>query len=515
MKKVLILIVLSVLLASCNTKMDSGRFELRGVVLTTKELAEIDWVKIAASNEINTIGTHITPSEVVAFLSTPAGRRFRKDCKRSGIAVEHQLHAMGELLPRELFEEDPSMFRMDSTGHRTPDYNCCAHSEKALEIIAQNAGELAKVLHPDNHRYYFWLDDNVPTCYCEQCREYSPSEQALIIENRMLREIRKVDSKAKLAHLAYSFFMVPPVKVKPEDGIFLEFAPIYRSWDVPLTETDALCPRGYPVTNGDNLHWLEENLKVFPAKDAVVLEYWLDVSLFSRWKRPAVELPWHPDVCASDLATYASYGIKNVTSFAVYMDSSYFARFPSTVPIEEYGQMLASSKTFKGLTNWWGNVTDSTIVTISKDAAKLHISFNVKDDTPVFNDSVDERSVDFSDRVEVFLSCDPEMNCYYGFEIDPRGKVMDYKNSFYRQFDYGWDSGLAANGKPHKDGYRVDVDFPMSYLQELGLIQKDGSIILGLYRAEAITPDDITWYSLINPQTPEPDFHVPASLFRY
>ena len=516
MKKVLILVVVAYALCSCAAKRDSGALEMRGVVLSTKELAEVDWVTLAANSGLNTIGTHITPSEVVAFLSTPEGAQFRKDCKRNGIAVEHQLHAMGELLPRDLFEEYPSMFRMDSTGQRTPDCNCCAHSEKALDIIAENAAKLAAILKPDNHRYYFWLDDNVPTCYCERCREYSPSEQALIIENRMLREIRKVDSKAKLAHLAYSFYMDPPVKVKPEEGIFLEFAPIYRSWDVPLTETEALCPRGYPVSNGDNLRWLEENLKVFPAEDAVVLEYWLDVSLFSRWKRPAVELPWHGDVCASDLATYASYGIKNVTSFAVYMDSDYFERFPSTIrAIEEYGQMLGSLKTFTGLTDWWNNVTDSTIVTISKDAGRLHISFEVKDDTPVFNDSDDERSVDFSDRVEVFLSCDPDMKCYYGFEIDPRGKVMDYKNSYYRQFDYGWNSGLVASGKPHEGGYRVDVSFTVDFLKEAGVLQEDGSFIIGLYRAEAITPDDIRWYSLIDPHTPEPDFHVPASLFRY
>ena len=126
----------------------------------------------------------------------------------------------------------------------------------------------------------------------------------------MLRAIREVDPQAKVAHLAYSFFMDPPRKVQPEEGIFLEFAPIYRSWDAPLSEEDVLCPRGYPVTNGDNLRWLEQNLEVFPAEDAVVLEYWLDVSLFSRWKRPAVQLPWRSDVCRSDLATYARYGIR-------------------------------------------------------------------------------------------------------------------------------------------------------------------------------------------------------------
>ena len=338
-----IIVLCAFLATACKeTVKEDGWWQMRGIVLSTKELAEVDWPALAARSGINTIGTHITPSEVLAFLDTDKGRSFTEACHKHGITVEHQLHAMGELLPRELFAEDPTMFRMDTSGVRTADFNCCVHSQKALDIIAANAAKLADALRPDNHRYYFWLDDNAPVCHCPQCREFSPSEQALIVENCMLRAIREVDPEARLAHLAYSHFMDPPVKVRPDEGIFLEFAPIYRSWDVPLEVEDALCPRGYPVTNGDNLRWLEANLQVFDAEDAVVLEYWLDVSLFSRWKRPAVELPWHPEVCRSDLATYARYGIRNVTSFAVYMDAEYFERFPSQAPVEEYGAMLCS-----------------------------------------------------------------------------------------------------------------------------------------------------------------------------
>ena len=338
-----ILLASALLVLSCaHPAEEETWWQMRGIVLSTKELAEVDWPAIAVRNGINTIGTHITPSEVVAFLDTDRGRSFTEACRNNGITVEHQLHAMAELLPRELFEDNPEMFRMDSSGVRTADFNCCVHSEKALAIIASNAAGLAKVLRPGNHRYYFWLDDNAPVCCCPLCREYSPSEQALIVENCMLRAIRQVDPEARLAHLAYSHFMEPPVKVKPDEGIFLEFAPIYRSWDVPLEMEDAVCPRGYPVTNGDNLRWLEANLQVFDPEDAVVLEYWLDASLFSRWKRPAVELPWHPEVCRSDLNTYAGYGLRNVTSFAVYMDADYFERFPSQKPVEEYGALLST-----------------------------------------------------------------------------------------------------------------------------------------------------------------------------
>ena len=510
--KLLIPLLLSLLCACSQTEpVQDSWWQMRGLVLSTKELAEVDWPELAKKSGINTIGTHITPSEVAAFMASPEGKAFQRKCRKYGITVEHQLHAMGELLPRELFAEDSTMFRMDSCGRRTADFNCCVHSKKALGIIASNAAKFAKILRPDNHRYYFWLDDNAPVCRCPLCAELSPSEQALTVENRMLREIRKQDSEAKLAHLAYSFFMPAPRKVTPDEGIFLEFAPIYRSWDVPLTQEDALCPRGYPVSNGDNLRWLEENLEVFPADDAVVLEYWVDASLFSRWKRPAVELPWHPDVCASDLATYAGYGLRNVTSFAVYMDAEYFGRFPSTAPIEEYGQMLESFRHFPHLTDPWYGWEDATKVSFCRSADAINIRFDVKDSTLTVCRGEGERTVDNSDRAELFISCEPEMKRYYGFEMDPEGKMMDYRNSFYRQFDYGRDSGIKPVSTILPEGYRVEVSFPYSFLRSAD-IEPDGPLHIGLYRADATGSGDIHWFTLADPHTPEPDFHVPESL---
>ena len=515
MKRHIPLILSILLLASCTpTPQESAYWQMRGLVLSTKELAEVDWPALAAANGINTIGTHITPSEVLTFLDSEKGRKFTKDCRRYGIIVEHQLHAMAELLPRELFEEDPTMFRMDSLGRRTPDANLCVHSEKALATVAENAALLAKRLKPDNHRYYFWLDDNAPVCACPLCKDYLPSEQALIVENRMLREIRKSDPAAKLAHLAYSSFLAPPRKVRPDEGIFLEFAPIYRSWDEPLFHEDALCPRGYPVRNGDNLRALEANLEVFSAEDAVVLEYWLDASLFSRWKRPSVELPWHPDVCRSDLATYASYGLRNVTSFAVYMDAEYFNRFPSTAPVEEYGHLLNGQRHMQGLHEWWKGLVDSTSISVFRDSAQIHFIFDVCDSTPVFDDNPDEMSVGPCDRAEIFMSCDPQMQQYYCFEIDPQGKTLDYGCSYYRMFDYPWSGEQNVDARPVEGGYHVEASFRLEYLQRLGLLGKDGSLLIGFYRGDAVEPGVITWYSAVNPGTPEPDFHVPGSLFR-
>ena len=313
-------------------------FLQKGLVLSVQDLGTVDWPAIAHRNGIKTIGTHMKPGEVIDFIRSDAGKAFLDGCRELGIDVEHQLHAMAELLPRDLFEEDSTMFRMDADGRRVADFNCCPHSGKALDIIAAKAAEFAAALPATNHRYYFWLDDNSPVCECPECKDYSASDQALIIENRMIKAIREVDPEAMLAHLAYQATIEPPTKVKPAEGIFLEFAPIERQWDRPLADLDAPGRKGR-MSHREVLKHLEDNLKVFPAVTAVVLEYWLDVSLASDWKKPAVDLPWHPEVFASDLATYAGYGIRNITSFAVYMDSSYFKAFPDQPCLSDYGTM--------------------------------------------------------------------------------------------------------------------------------------------------------------------------------
>ena len=315
-----------------------GLFDMRGLVLSVQDLRSVDWPRIAHENGINTIGTHMKPGEVVEFMKSEAGKRFLEECNKYGIQVEHQLHAMGELLPRELFDEDSTMFRMNADGRRVADYNLCPHSEKALETVASKAAELVAALPATNHRYYLWLDDNSSVCECPECDGLSASDQALLIENRMLKAIREVDPEAMLAHLAYQATMGPPTKVKPDEGIFLEFAPIERQWDRPLTDQDAPGRKGR-MSHGKVLELLEANLKGFPAETAVVLEYWLDVSLASDWKKPAVDLPWHPEVFVSDLATYAGYGIRNITSFAVYMDSVYFESFPEQACLADYGSV--------------------------------------------------------------------------------------------------------------------------------------------------------------------------------
>lgn len=311
----------------------------RGLVLNTNDLSTLDWPLLAHDAGLTTLATHITPSEVTAFLQRSEGERFLDRCAQYGIEVEHELHAVGELLPRSLFAERPELFRMDEQGNRVGDYNCCPSCSEALEIIAKSAVQTARICRSTTGRYFYWIDDGRPMCACPKCRELSYSDQATLIENAVIAALRAdIDANATLAHLAYYSTMTPPEKVRPAEGIFLEFAPYERVWDKPLS--DGRAGRADRMNHAETLQTLETNLKVYPVETAQVLEYWTDVSLFSGYKKPAAKLPWRPEICRSDVESYARFGIRNITAFAVYVDGEYQKNYGDLRFIGEYGAIL-------------------------------------------------------------------------------------------------------------------------------------------------------------------------------
>jgi hypothetical protein len=323
----------AVLLCS-DLRAAAPEFATRGVVLIPEDLTLADWPERAKRAGLSTIGIHHqnSPAAVTGWVQSDVGQRFLAQCRRLGIEVEYELHAMKELLPRDLFKNHPELFRMNDKGERTPDVNCCVHSERALEVIAENAVLIAKVLRPPTSRYFYWGDDGKPWCVCPKCRGLTPSEQALVVENRICRALRGSDPKAQLAHLAYSNTLQPPRQIKPADGVFLEYAPINRRYDIPYDQQ---------LKQRDGLESLDANLQVFPRDTAQVLEYWLDVSRFSRWKRPGVKLPWKKDVFLADVETYRKRGIRHVTTFAAWIDADYKKRFGDLDFIAEYGAGLS------------------------------------------------------------------------------------------------------------------------------------------------------------------------------
>jgi hypothetical protein len=323
------------------TGFEVERLETRGVVLTPEDLSFSEWPHRAKEAGLTTIALHHSRdvTHVSSFVQKDEGAAFLAACGDLGLEVEYELHAMKDLLPRDLFDKEQSLFRMDDNGERVSDFNLCVHSHRALEIIAENAVDIGRVLRPTTGRYFLWGDDGRPWCRCPQCRHLSDSDQALIVANSLLHALRKEDPRAQVAHLAYLNTLAAPQLVKPQDGVFLEYAPIRRRYDIPYADQT-----GSDYANA--LELLDANLALFERSSAQALEYWLDASLFTRSQKPrpatVVKVPWHPEVFTSDVRLYAERGVRHITSFACMIDATYVAMYGEP-PLREYAAALSEA----------------------------------------------------------------------------------------------------------------------------------------------------------------------------
>jgi hypothetical protein len=123
-----------------------------------------------------------------------------------------------------------------------------------------------------------------------------------------------------------------------------------------------------------------------------------------------------------------------------------------------------------------------------------------------------------SDRVEIFFRSDDRLDPYYCLEVDPLGRILDYRATFYRKFEYEWqwpgNNQLRINSECTGQGYIVEGSITMASLKELNLI-KNNELQAGLFRGECLKKRDpessFSWISWIKPESVRPDFHIPSS----
>lgn len=163
---------------------------------------------------------------------------------------------------------------------------------------------------------------------------------------------------------------------------------------------------------------------------------------------------------------------------------------------------------------WDGVSRDDTKFYVCRDDKKLYFLYEVEDSTLIFNDEKTEASVGKGDRIEFFFSKDPELSTYYCAEIDPKGKIMDYRAEFYRKFDFSWNFKSLKLGTQVEDNrYCVEGSISLKELKALGVISPAGEIRMGIYRADyyGSQEEQVVWSSWIVPDAAEPDFHIPSS----
>jgi hypothetical protein len=165
---------------------------------------------------------------------------------------------------------------------------------------------------------------------------------------------------------------------------------------------------------------------------------------------------------------------------------------------------------------WDKDNPPSTIFRALHDTKNFFFRFDVIDtDIHVNKETNDKMAVLSSDRVEIFFRSDRGMKLYYGLEMDPSGRVMDYKAEYYRKFDYNWKwEGITIRSKYTLNGYRVWGSIPLVSLRNMKLLS-DNKIQAGLFRGRCInaSPDEpvFKWISWVKPDSETPDFHIPSA----
>ncbi|MEK6781163.1 MAG: carbohydrate-binding family 9-like protein [Bacteroidota bacterium] len=145
--------------------------------------------------------------------------------------------------------------------------------------------------------------------------------------------------------------------------------------------------------------------------------------------------------------------------------------------------------------------------------------FNVKDDNVnVYVVKNDKSEVVYSDRVEIFFRKDDRLSPYYGLELDPNARILDYKAEFPRKFNdtWTWPSGqLIVKANRTADGYSVEIAISKESLKQLEVL-KNRKIEAGLFRANCLelngeSEAHIKWISWVKPDSKTPDFHIPSA----
>ena len=152
------------------------------------------------------------------------------------------------------------------------------------------------------------------------------------------------------------------------------------------------------------------------------------------------------------------------------------------------------------------------------DSETLFFCFKVEDqDLQIDTTDNTNRSINESDRVELFFRADELLNPYYCLEIDAKSRIMDFEAKPDKQFDFNWNwpkEDIEVKSAIESTCFIVEIAISLASLTQLGLL-KEGKIETGIYRAKYNKQEngnfEPTWITWVDPETETPNFHIASS----
>ena len=310
---------------------------MRSSILIYPQEITKKWIDKMADGGVDVLGIHPV-GDMEELLTKMEGAEFREllDYAISkGMQIEYCFHALSYVLPRKLFESNPEYFRINEKGERSKDFNMCPSNLDALEIITEKAYELAGRLYGNNEKFHFWIDDDDGGfCKCERCSKMTASDQQMVMLGAMIKGVKRRYPDAKLSYLAFQAAIEPPSMKFDTDGIYLEYAPVNRWFPDE--------PHRFGIISREQAS-KKPLLDYFGNKDATVLEYWLDNSLLSRWKKPPKPYKCDGERLKKEVKEYLELGYRDVSTFGCFLDEDY-EKLYGEADISAFFEAIADAK---------------------------------------------------------------------------------------------------------------------------------------------------------------------------
>lgn len=161
------------------------------------------------------------------------------------------------------------------------DTNLCYSDPRVREQLAAEVVDYAR-RNPDTHYVHFWFADQANNqCECARCRDVRPADLYVDLLNRIDERLSEENIPTKIVFLIYLDLLWAPVasRLKHPERFVLMYAPIRRSYSVPMAEDDGhraapFVRNGFVPTAGagDTLPYLREWQQVFDG-DSFIFDY--------------------------------------------------------------------------------------------------------------------------------------------------------------------------------------------------------------------------------------------------